>query len=334
MNAFSIGDMPLAGPPWLYLILLFAIFWLHLMSMWFLIGTLITGIAALTTNKSGDWKTSEALRFLPIIMALVINLGVPPLLFLQVLYAPFFFSSSILIAVPWMSVFFLLLLGYGTIYAARYGAQKPWQAIALLGISTIAVITISFIYSNNMTLMIKPELWQKMYSYKQSGLHLYPNHLEVASRWIWVISPCLMAGAFLIKQPIRIWAIASAILSIGGLIAYKSFWTPEIAAYPVVKVALVADFALAGLLAVIAFLPTKDGLLEKILLGSWIALKGASVVALRHGIRSALLDPIYQLDKLPITLQPIAIALFLLVTVIGAGTVIWLYTNGRKGLTV
>ena len=322
----------MGAPPWLFLILLFVIFWLHLMSVWLLLGTTILGVLDLIKEKA-NWKTNKAISYLPIIFALTINLGVPPLLFLQILYAPFFFSSSILIATLWISVFFLLMFAYGMIYAARYGAQKAGQAITYLSLAGITILIISFIYSNNMSLMIKPEYWQGLYSVKQNGFNLYPNLPEVISRWIWVLSACLVMGAALLQKSIRIWALIGAVLSITGLIIYKSFWTPDIVSSALVHTALIADLALAGILAVVDFIPVKNAKIQAYIVYAWVGLKAMAVVALRHGIREASLNPVYKLSDIPITLQPVLIVLFVTATLIAFGIMIWMYIRGRKGLT-
>jgi hypothetical protein len=332
MNTFALGDMPLGAPPWFFFIFQFLIFWLHVMSVWLLIGGLILGVTYLVKEKA-DWKNSKALAYMPILMAMVINLGVPPLLFIQVLYPPFFFSSSILLAVPWISVFFLLVAGYGAVYAARYFSSKAGHAIALLSIAGFIVLVISFIYSNNMSLMIKPEFWQKLYSTKQNGVNIYPNLPEVISRWLWVISPAFAGGALLIGKSKK-WAIASAVISIAALISYKTFWTAAVSSNQLVHFSMIADFVLAGLLLVLSFIPTSSVTQSRIVLGAWISLKAISVIALRHGIRSASLDPVYPLNNLPVHITPYLIAFFLAVIVIGFSTVAWMYINGRKGLTI
>jgi len=332
MTNFPLGDMPLSGPPWLFLLLLLVIFFLHLVSMWFLVGGLLVGLTEVIKNKT-NWKESKSIRYLPIVMALVMNLGVPPLLFLQVLYPPFFFSSSIIIAAPWLGVFFMLMTSYGLIYAARYGAQRQWQAILFLSISAVVALGISFFFSNNMSLMIKPELWQQLYSYKQNGLNLYPNLPEVVSRWSWILSTSFIAGAALLNRS-KYWAIPSALISIFGLLSYKGFLAPEILNFQLVNIGMGFDFVLAALLVLLVVVPIKDNKLQRRLFFLWLALKGLSVVAIRHGIRTASLDPVYSLDKLPLQVQPYLLTIFLLSVVIGLGAVVWMHINGRKGLAV
>ena len=331
-NSFPLGDLALGAPPWLYLTGLLIIFWLHVLSIWLLIGTLILGLVEIIKNKE-IWAKSKAIRYLPIIMAIALNLGVPPLLFMQVLYAPFLFSSSILLAIPWLSVIFLLMFSYGLIYAARYGAKHSWQAITFLTLSTLGVLLISFIFSNNMTLLLKPDIWKELYSYKQNGLNLNPNTFEVISRWIWVLSPIFVAGTALLQKS-KLWTIPTGILSIVGLFAYKITWTEAIIDNNLVTISFIADLALVGILAIILFIPFKDLKFQQLGLFAWLGLKGLSVVALRHGIRCALLDPIYPLSKIPIDLQPFLIAIFIISFVIGAWALAWMYLNGRKGVSI
>lgn len=333
MQTFTLGDMPMGAPPWLFLILLFFIFWLHLMSVWLLLGTAVLGVVNLIKDKN-NWQSNKALSSLPIIFAITINLGVPPLLFLQILYAPFFFSSSILIAALWLGVFFLLMLSYGMIYAARYGAKKSSHALLFLSVAAFTILIISFIYSNNMSLMIKPEYWQKLYSIKQNGFNFYPNLPEVIARWIWVLSPSFVMGAALIKKPIRLWALIGAIMSIVGLIIYKSFWTADIANNALVHGALIADLALAGILAVLAFIPVKNANIQSYIIYAWIGFKAAAVVALRHGIREGSLNPVYQLSQIPVSPQPFLIGLFIIFTIVAFIIMGWMFIRGRKGLTI
>ncbi|HEY9885979.1 MAG TPA: hypothetical protein V6C96_01835 [Vampirovibrionales bacterium] len=332
MTSFPLGDMPLPASPWLFIPLLLLIFWLHLVAMWLMVGSLIIGVVDLIKNKAGEWKESKAIRYLPIIMAIVINLGVPPLLFLQVVYSPFFFSSSVILAVPWLSIFFLLMFAYGLIYAARYAAKKSWHAITFLTASAISVLVISFIFSNNVSLMIKPEFWGDLYSYKQNGLNLYPNLPEVISRWMWVLSPIFAAGAAMLGQSKK-WFIPSALISIGALISYKSFFTPEVTAHSLVEISLIADFVLAGILLVLSFLKFENKIAQ-IIIFIWIALKGLAVVFLRHGIRAASLDPTYPLSDLPVQVQPFLVTIFIAALLVGGSVVAWMYINGRKELKI
>lgn len=331
MTEFPLGDMPLPAQPWLFIPLLIIIFWLHLVAMWLMFGSIIVGIVEVIKNKV-NWRESKAIRYLPVITAIVINLGVPPLLFLQVLYAPFFFSSSIIISVPWLAIFFLLMIGYGFMYLARYGAQRNWQAVACLVVSLISVTAISFFFSNNMTLMIQPDLWKELYSYKQNGLNLSPELPQVISRWLWILSAVFASGTAILQRS-KNWVIPSAFISIGALIAYRGFLSPAVLDHQLVSGGIIFDFILAAILLVLPFIKLDPKLFQIVLYG-WVGLKGAAVVAIRHGVRSASLDPIYSLGDLPVQSHVGLITIFLLSVVIGFSTVAWMYFKGGKELAI
>jgi len=327
-------DLP--APVWLFLTVLFLIFFLHLLSMWMLVGGLFIGLVDLPKQKL-EWKESKAIRYLPIVMAFVINLGIPPLLVLQILYGPLLFSSSILMAVPWISVFVLLIVGYGSIYAAKYLAKSFWQAFLFLIISIVSVLVISFFFSNNMSLMLKPDLWQSVYTYQQdNGLNLHPNLLtEVVPRWLWILSPVFVTGAALLRSS-RKWAWVSGVISIIALVPYvislkeSGLLTDDGG----VKMFLGVDFALSGLLLVLPFIQLKEKLHVDIMTWSVIALKALSAVLLRHAIRVGLLEDVYSLDSLQITPVPALIAIFLIGLAVGLTTFVWMFRKGYKELNI
>jgi hypothetical protein len=127
-------------------------------------------------------------------MTYVINLGVPPLLFAQVLYGRAIYTSSILIGTWWISVIVLLLIGYTLIYvmASRAKRGKRWGIVGLVALLIVAKI--AFIYSSNMTLMIRPGVWVRMYHDDALGLHLNSGDPTVLPRWLFMFLGGLTAG--------------------------------------------------------------------------------------------------------------------------------------------
>jgi hypothetical protein len=137
-------------------------FALHLTSVDLLLGGVMLGIAFSLMGRAQA----------PTVMAFVINLGVPPLLFAQVLYGRALYTSSVLIGAWWISVIFLLMGSYYGLYVAaqRADSRRPWKAPALAAL--LLILTIAFIYSNNMTLMIRPQAWVAMYHASPAGVQL------------------------------------------------------------------------------------------------------------------------------------------------------------------
>jgi hypothetical protein len=148
--------------PWgLFQVLLVATFVLHLVMANIMIGT---GFAALWAHfwpgGSGRAVSREAARRLPLTIALTVNLGVAPLLFLQVLYGHFFYVSTVLMAAYWVSIFVVILLAYYGAYLFHYkydelGTGRVWLA----GFSVVLLLAVGFFFSNSLALMMDPKAW-------------------------------------------------------------------------------------------------------------------------------------------------------------------------------
>ncbi|UCH96081.1 MAG: hypothetical protein JSV88_04305 [Candidatus Aminicenantes bacterium] len=141
---------------------------IHLLFMNVVVGGCI--ITFFSRLKASDQPLSESLhgsfvKKIPSLLALTITFGVAPLLFIQVLYGHFIYSSSILMAVYWLLVIPLLIIAYYGIYihAGKYVTSR-WLSIAALGISSVILIYIMITYVNNMTLMLQPEKWRAYFS--------------------------------------------------------------------------------------------------------------------------------------------------------------------------
>ncbi len=106
----------LPAPVWLFRLLLLVTFFLHVVAMNFLLGggflAAISGARGRSNVPHHRHLAERISKILPVVMAATISLGVAPLLFIQVLYGRFFYTASILMAVPWLSVIFLLVIAY------------------------------------------------------------------------------------------------------------------------------------------------------------------------------------------------------------------------------
>ena len=97
-------------------------------------------------------------------MPATITLGIAPLLFLQVLYGQFFYTSCILMAWPWLLVLVLLTIAYyGFYYVSHRGGRPGRQEPAGMLLSVILVFLIGFVFTNNLTLAQTPSRWAGKY---------------------------------------------------------------------------------------------------------------------------------------------------------------------------
>jgi len=205
----AVDPIPLPAPIWLFKVLHNLTFALHLASVELLLGGLLLGLAFAVLGRMREspemvQASGMLAHRLPTLMAFVINLGVPPLLFAQVLYGRALYTSSVLIGAFWISVIFLLMASYYGLYIAakRADERKPWTAPGLAAL--LLVLTIAFVYSNNMTLMLRPQAWVSMYQASPSGLQLNHGDPTLFPRWFFFLAGAFPAtGAALILLSLR-----------------------------------------------------------------------------------------------------------------------------------
>jgi hypothetical protein len=147
---------------WFQALLLFT-FLIHLILMNFILGGSLITLYKLIRKK----EPSEESLSLPTLVALTINFGVPPLLFVQVLYGHLFYTSSVWMALPWILVIPILILAYygAHIFSHRL-VQAPKLAKISLGITAVLLLVIAFIYVNNNTLALTPSRWGAYFSHQ------------------------------------------------------------------------------------------------------------------------------------------------------------------------
>ncbi|MDK2861493.1 MAG: hypothetical protein PWP33_696 [Thermodesulfobacterium sp.] len=107
----------------------------------------------------------------PILFALAINMAIPALLFLQVVYGPLFYTSSIILATHWMliipSVIFVYYLSY--LISKKSSSQKPFKPFIF--IQAFILLYIAFILVSNLTLLENPKKWH-VYFANRKGTYL------------------------------------------------------------------------------------------------------------------------------------------------------------------
>jgi xanthosine utilization system XapX-like protein len=183
--------IPLPAPAAMLWFLLMLTFILHVLPMNLVLGGSILGSITEAIGRRGDRPHHRALarwlwKVMPVAIAFTSTMGVAPLLFLQVLYGRLFFTSSILMAWPWLAIVPLLILAYAGAYLRAFRSDRLGGAGAPLSwVVTFLFIAIGFLFSNNMTLMLRPAAFHSKYLADGRGLHLnlgdatlYPRYLH------------------------------------------------------------------------------------------------------------------------------------------------------------
>ncbi|HKK62170.1 MAG TPA: hypothetical protein VJ951_06405, partial [Bacteroidales bacterium] len=192
MNNYSIPTPDTIPAHWIWFqVLLVFTFVIHLILMNFILGGSLLTVYDMIRGR----KEYIASKSIPTLVALTINFGVPPLLFVQVLYGHFFYTSSIIIAVPWILVIPVLIIAYYSayIYVKKIEKSPGWSKGGLI-VSSLMLLCIAFVFVNNSTLAIVPDRWEVYFS-NPRGVNLNIGEPTLFPRYIHFIIAAIAVGA-------------------------------------------------------------------------------------------------------------------------------------------
>jgi len=169
---------------------------LHLLVMNCMLGWAV--IAFINHMRGGGPALDKENRFigskLPITIAFTVNLGVAPLLFLQVIYGHIMYATQILMAVWSLSIIILLIVGYygAYIYDMRFEKLGSVRVI-LSGFVAFVLLAIAFITSVNMSFMVRPEGWLDYFD-NPEGLLLNLSDPTLVPRYLHFVLASIAVG--------------------------------------------------------------------------------------------------------------------------------------------
>jgi hypothetical protein len=181
--------LPLSAPPALIWFLLLLTFFLHLLPMNFILGgSIISALLGRRKDVPREELRSFLAKAMPPMVAAAVSFGVAPLLLTQVLFGRLFFSASVLMAWYWLSVIPILILAYfGTYLIAfkgdRLGRARPW----VTGLVALLFMSIAFIYTNNMSLMLSPHRFAELHGASAGGTGLNLADATLFPRWLHMV---------------------------------------------------------------------------------------------------------------------------------------------------
>ncbi|MUM78888.1 hypothetical protein GKC30_14740 [Pseudodesulfovibrio sp. F-1] len=346
MNPASL--IPLAEPipiHWAWFdLLLVTTFTAHILFMNALVGSAAIGLVHAMRGDSG--LAREVGKKAPPLLALTINLGVAPLLFLQVNYGQFDYVSSVLMGGWWLAVIAALMLAYYGFYAYKFGhdALSPGRRTALLAVSLVGTLYVALMLTTNMTLMLRPEFWPQYFEKTGAAVlnfgdpTLYPRFLhfmvgaaavgglfvallgrwgkndafvEVGMRWL--------NRATLVNLGIGLWFLVSLPPDI--LLAFLGGSLPA-------TLTLVAGLGCAGMLLAAGF--RKQPIQATV----WAVLTVFFMSLTRHWLRTLFLAPWFNIKDTPVTGQYSPVLLFAVFLVAGVAAMAYmlkLYFKSREG---
>jgi len=320
----TIDPMGLPLPPVLLQALSYLTLTLHFVAMQFTVGSVLVLLWAMKREPG-------VARFfgtgLPLGFSYLVTFGIPPLLFVQVMYGQFFYTSSVLIGAFWISVIPLVIVGYGAAYWHRMSRMsRPKYQLILVAVTALVALSVGFIYVNNLTLSMTPARWMSQYQAHPAGAGLNLSEPTIGPRFGFFIVPALfVAGIVLLLRAgylnRRDPAEARASRRIGVRLAFAASGLQVLVAAaflaqlprpiaqrlttPGVHLYLMLAAALLGLAALAAAVSSskRAGMRLAVLAAHFYLLASACIVILRDLVRQLYLAPYFELSKAPIVPQ-------------------------------
>ena len=323
---------------WFYFFLILT-FTLHLLLMNVMLGS---GVIALVRHfKNGNTSCAVCKDIslkLPYKIAFTINFGVAPLLFLQVLYGRFVYTSSVMMGVYWLGVVGILIIMYYSayIYDFKYD-QWPGLRIYFLITMVVLALVIAFVFSNNMTLMLNPEKWTGYFE-NRSGTMLNLSDPTLMPRYLhFVVASIAVGGLFMAitwklrQDPLAkeyssqgmTWFFYATIVQVGIGLWFLMSLPGDIMLFFMGDSALYTSVFLLGLAGVVLILvfsfkkmvwPTTAGLVLTVVF----------MVLMRDLVRTAYLADYYHPSERTVVPEYAPLFIFIAVLVVGLGAVFYM----------
>ncbi len=198
----TIDPNPLPAPFWVFKLLLIVTFFLHILAMNSVLGGGVLALVAkwgARNRETGHRIFADLAKKLPVLLPATITLGIAPLLFVQVLYGQFFYTSSILMAWPWFLVLVFLVIAYYGFYFVSYQSGRPdGKTGGVMLFSMILIFLIGFLFSNNLTLSQNPSRWAGKYFADPSGWNLNLTEPTLIPRFLHFFTAAVAVGGLLL----------------------------------------------------------------------------------------------------------------------------------------
>ncbi len=187
--------------PVLFQVLMVLTFALHIMFVNFVLGTSFLSVYGYI--KGDDyWKrlSKSMIRATTANISMAILLGVAPLLFVQVVYDPFWYASNMLSGAWVMAFILIMMLGYSMVYVFYLKRDSRGSGFAAFGIGALALFILAGIIMHVLGYqLLQPEKWFGWYikgnSIDTSGTALHTFHIP---RFLHFMIPSFaLTGVFL-----------------------------------------------------------------------------------------------------------------------------------------
>lgn len=323
---------------------------LHLLAMNAMLGSLGLGVAQ--HIRGGGVQSRLAHRIaqaLPLVVATVVNLGVAPYLFMQVLYGQFNYTSSILMGTFWILVIPMLIIAYYGAYLYDFKFKQLGKAGILIGsVSFVLFLVIGSFFSNNMLLMTLPQQFGEYFG-SMGGTLLIFDHPEYLPRYLHMMMGALAVGGLYVallgrfkgdrdiqlmehaeNLGLRVFFVCTLVNSVVGLVYLGTLPKKDMMIFMGGDMAATIAFSVAFLLTVAVLVVSWKKKL-------WLTVGHVVVlvylmVFMRAWLRSSYLREVFTLDQLQVVPQYSPLVFFLVTLVVGIAALVWLWQKTSKAM--
>jgi len=172
---------------------------LHLLAMNAMLGTaLVAVIAHLMPGEQHRGLSHELAKSLPFLVAFTVNLGVAPLLFVNVLYGQMLYSSTVLMGLFWLAIIPVLIIAYYLAYLYDFSFKRLGNLAMFVVLLVLALLlVVGFLFTNNMTMMISPASWTRWFT-TPGGTLLNLSDPTLFARYLHMMTGSLAVGGLFV----------------------------------------------------------------------------------------------------------------------------------------
>lgn len=188
--------------PIIFQILMVLTFTLHIIFVNFTLGTSFIAIYGHFKGEEFWKRLSRAMaKAVPAMVSMAMVMGVAPLLFVQVVYDPFWYTSNILSAIWVIGFIFVMMIAYSFTYVFYLGRERrEGKGYAFFGISAFALFLLAGVIMHSLGYqLLQPEKWLSWYI-KGNGIDISGASLHAFQlpRFLhFIFSSFAMTGIFL-----------------------------------------------------------------------------------------------------------------------------------------
>ncbi len=195
---------PIPSPPELFIFFIMFTFFVHLLFMNLTLGGSILFVISKYLSKKEETKAiaKEIGSINTFNISLTITTGVAPLLFYQVIYGQFFYSSSVLLGWKWLFVLVAIIVAYYFYYLYKmkpgYLKEGNDSGGGFVFISAILFLFVALMLTTNTVLSMSPDKWLDIYMKKASAFSI----ASVIPRVLhFIFAAIAFTGVFLMAYP-------------------------------------------------------------------------------------------------------------------------------------